>query len=245
MFFGGGFGGGGFGGPGFTAFGNGFGGGPSMRFARRHTRESSLRFDAVFTASFGGPGIRVQRFGGQRQRAPDARRQGPELADGRSLFLQLLPLIALLAISVFSSLFSFIATGGGPSTPGFRYAQSRTFNVERSTSRLNVPYFVSPTEWAEHPIGKAAEQANAGSTTNSKEAAQLRSFERIVEQKYEELLYDLCRGEFEHRERRIEQQKGFFGFGADWDKVREIQAEKMPSCEKLNALQLKQKTLKR
>jgi DnaJ family protein B protein 12 len=80
---------------------------------------------------------------------------------------------------------------------------------------------------------------------NAKDASQLRSFERIVEQRYEEHLYDLCRNEFEHRERRIEQQKGFFGFGADWDKVRQIQTEKLPNCEKLSALQLKQKTQKR
>ncbi|KAG8756913.1 hypothetical protein FRC11_004928 [Ceratobasidium sp. 423] len=221
------FGASGFGGPGFSAgFGNGFGGGP------------------MFTASFGGPRIRVQRFGTPRR--PAGQQQATEMGDTRSIFVQLLPLIALLAISLFSSLFSFITTGGTPPYPGFRYDQSGSFKVEQSTSRLNVPYFVSPNEWAEHPIGKVAEQVKAGtSSASSSDLSRLRSFETVVERRYEEHLYDLCRMEYEHRERRIDQNKGIFGFGADWEKVRQIQAEKLLHCEKFNALQLKQKTHKR
>ncbi|CAE6457028.1 unnamed protein product [Rhizoctonia solani] len=214
----------GFGGSGFSSgFGNGFGGGP------------------MFSASFGGPRIRVQRFGPPRR--PAGQQQTTETGDSRSIFVQLLPLIALLAISLFSSLFSFITTGGTPSYPVFRYDQSGSFKVEQSTSRLNVPYFVSPKEWAEHPIGKAAEQVKAGSSdASASDLSKLRSFETVVERRYEEHLYDLCRHEYEHRERRIEQNKGIFGFGADWEQVRKIQAEKLPHCEKLTALQLKQKT---
>ncbi|KAJ1306634.1 hypothetical protein OPQ81_007630 [Rhizoctonia solani] len=221
------FGAAGFGGPGFSAgFGNGFGGGP------------------MFSASFGGPRIRVQRFGAPRR--PPGQQQATEMGDTRSIFVQLLPLIALLAISLFSSLFSLISTGGTPSYPGFRYDQSASFNVEQSTARLNVPYFVSPKEWAEHPIGKVAEQVKAGNSgTSNSDLSKLRSFENVVERRYEEHLYDLCRMEYEHRERRIDQNKGILGFGADWDKVRQIQAEKLPHCEKLNALQLKQKTHRR
>ncbi|KAF8757834.1 DnaJ protein [Rhizoctonia solani] len=202
------FGASGFGGPGFsTGFGNGFGGTP------------------VFSASFGGPGIRVQRFGAPRR--PAGQQQAGETGDTRSIFVQLLPLIALLAISLFSSLFSFI-TNGGPSYPGFRYDASKSFNVEQTTTRLNVPYFVSPNEWTEHPIGKVAEQVKAGAPTPStSDLLKLRSFETI------------------HRERRMEQHKGIFGFGADWDKVKQIQNEKLPNCEKLTALQYKQKTQKR
>ncbi|ELU43413.1 endoplasmic reticulum protein [Rhizoctonia solani AG-1 IA] len=197
----------------------------------------------LFSASFGGPGIRVQRFGAPRR--PAGQQQAGETGDTRSIFVQLLPLIALLAISLFSSLFSFI-TNGGPSYPGFRYDASKSFNVEQTTTRLNVPYFVSPNEWTEHPIGKVAEQVKAGAPTPStSDLLKLRSFETIVERRYEEHLYDLCRNEYEHRERRMEQHKGIFGFGADWDKVKQIQNEKLPNCEKLTALQYKQKTQKR
>ncbi|CAE6418173.1 unnamed protein product [Rhizoctonia solani] len=217
----------GFGGAGFSAgFGNGFGGTP------------------VFSASFGGPRIRVQRFGAPRR--PAGQHQATETGDTRSIFVQLLPLIALLAISLFSSLFSFITTGGTPSYPGFRYDASKSFNVEQTTTRLNVPYFVSPNEWTEHPIGKVAEQVKAGAPAPStSDLSKLRSFETVVERRYEEHLYDLCRNEYEHRERRTEQHKGIFGFGADWTKVKQIQNEKLPNCEKLTALQYKQKTQKR
>ncbi|KAF8605828.1 DnaJ-domain-containing protein [Ceratobasidium sp. AG-I] len=227
MFFGGGGFGGGFGGGGLNGgFGNGFGGGP------------------MFTASFGGPGIRMRRFPMPRRRptSPEGRRQ-PELADGRSLFLQLLPLIALLAISLFSSLASFVTQGTGPANPGFRYDQTRTYSAQRSTARYGVPYYVSPVEWAEHPIGKAAENDNSGTTANTKEASHFRSFERVVEKHYEEHLYSLCAAEHENKERRIDQQKGFFGFGADWDRVREIQGENLPYCQKFTELQAKKRKL--
>jgi DnaJ family protein B protein 12 len=198
----------------------------------------------VFSASFGGPGIRMRRFQ-QRPTAEEPRRQGPELADGRSLLVQLLPLIALLAISLFSSLASFV-TNSGPANPGFRYDQTRSFNVGRTTSRLDVPYFVSPVEWAQHPVGKAAEQVKTEGATaqNTKEAAQVRSFERVVEHHYEDHLYSLCQSDVESKEHRIEQQRGFFGFGADWDKIREIRAEPMPNCNKLKDLRIKQKTVR-
>ncbi|KAG8744993.1 hypothetical protein FRC10_009101 [Ceratobasidium sp. 414] len=221
------FGGGGFGGPGFNAgFGNGFGGSP------------------IFTASFGGPGIRMRRFPQRPPNQDQTRRQGPELADGRSLLVQLLPLIALLAISLFSTLLS-IVTDSSPSTPGFRYGQTRTFNVGRTTSRLDVPYFVSQSEWAQHPVGKAAEHIKTvGKEQSQKETAQLRSFERVVERQYEEHLYNLCQNEAELKEHRIQQHQGFLGFGADWDKIRGIQAEPMPNCEKLKTLRHKDKSLR-
>jgi DnaJ family protein B protein 12 len=105
---------------------------------------------------------------------------------------------------------------------------------------------VSPSEWTEHPIGKVAEQVKSGAPSPStSDLSKLRSFETVVERRYEEHLYDLCRNEYEHRERRIEQHKGIFGFGADWAKVKQIQNEKLPNCEKLTALQYQQKTQKR
>ncbi|KAH7335455.1 hypothetical protein B0J17DRAFT_719983 [Rhizoctonia solani] len=218
---------------------SGFGG-----LASRADLETALVVDQVlFSASFGGPRIRVQRFGGPRR--PAGQPQAAETGDSRSIFVQLLPLIALLAISLFSSLLSFITTGGTPSYPGFRYDRSGSFKVEQSTARLNVPYFVSSNEWAEHPIGKVAEQIKAGtSQATVGELSKLRSFETVVERRYEEHLYDLCRVEYEHKERRIEQNKGIFGFGADWEKVRQIQKEKLPHCEKLTALRLKQNSPK-
>ncbi|KAG8727542.1 hypothetical protein FRC12_022415 [Ceratobasidium sp. 428] len=227
MFFGGGgFGGGGFGGPGFNAgFGNGFGGGP------------------IFTASFGGPGIRMRRFP-QRPPAPETGRQGPELADGRSLFVQLLPLIALLAISLFSSLIS-VVTDSTPRAPGFRFDKTRTFDVGRTTSRLDVPYFVSQSEWAQYAVGMAEQHMKtAGKEQSKKEAAQLRSFERVVERQYEEHLYNLCQHEADTREHRAQQHQGVFGFGADWDKIRSIRAETLPHCEKLKLLRLKDQTIR-
>ena len=39
---------------------------------------------------------------------------------------------------------------------------------------------------------------------------------------------------FSHRQQqRIANEAGFFGFGADHDKIREIRREKSPACEQL------------
>lgn len=35
------------------------------------------------------------------------------------------------------------------------------------------------------------------------------------------------------KERRIAQESGFFGIGADHDKIRKLRAEKSPACEQL------------
>lgn len=38
------------------------------------------------------------------------------------------------------------------------------------------------------------------------------------------------------KQQRIENNKGFFGIGADWDNIRRIEKEPLPSCQKLRQL---------
>ena len=48
-----------------------------------------------------------------------------------------------------------------------------------------------------------------------------------------------CGNEQEDRRDRIDRSRGVFGFGADWEKIAQIQNEKLPSCEKLRKLESK------
>lgn len=64
----------------------------------------------------------------------------------------------------------------------------------------------------------------------------LSRFEASVERIYSEELYAECRRIAERKERRKDSEVGIFGIGADWDKVRRIEAEAIESCEILRGL---------
>lgn len=64
----------------------------------------------------------------------------------------------------------------------------------------------------------------------------LSRFEASVERIYSEELYAECRRVAERKERRKDAEVGIFGIGADWDKVRRIEAEAIESCEILRGL---------
>ncbi|KAL4259076.1 DnaJ subfamily B/C chaperone co-factor [Pleurotus pulmonarius] len=64
----------------------------------------------------------------------------------------------------------------------------------------------------------------------------LSQFEASVERIYSEELYAECRRIAERKERRKDAEVGIFGIGADWDKVRRIEAEAIESCEILRGL---------
>ena len=46
-------------------------------------------------------------------------------------------------------------------------------------------------------------------------------------------LQSYCRDEIARRQERLERAKGFFGIGADWDRFKAIEKEKLEHCERL------------
>ena len=48
----------------------------------------------------------------------------------------------------------------------------------------------------------------------------MRKWEREVEMGYVRGLQSGCRAEMEKNEKRIEEKRGFFGIGADWEEVK-------------------------
>jgi len=69
-------------------------------------------------------------------------------------------------------------------------------------------------------------------------SSKLRGFERVVERTFVSGLQSQCRGELDSQERRMEQHRGLFGIGANWEEVRKIKAEKLPACDKLKEMNL-------
>jgi DnaJ family protein B protein 12 len=204
MFFGG----------GGMAMNSGFGGGP-------------FGGGPVFTASFGPGGFRTTRMRTNMGGA-QAQQQG-EGAQGRSLLMQLLPLILLIAFSFLSALPDMFSTS--IPDPRYSFSPSTRFNTERQTSVLGIKYHVNEHEFKNH---RQIAADIAGGT--HRRGSALSRFEGQVEQVYTNTLYGDCQRAVDRRQRRRDAEIGLFGVGTDWEKVKAIEAEKIDSCEELKRL---------
>jgi len=64
----------------------------------------------------------------------------------------------------------------------------------------------------------------------------LQKFEDTVDRIYTQDLYAHCQRGRERKERAKEAEFGLFGIGTDWEKVKNIEAEVVESCEELKRL---------
>ncbi|KAF8916345.1 hypothetical protein CPB85DRAFT_1290959 [Mucidula mucida] len=200
MFFGG-------AGPGFAGngFGGGFGGGP------------------VFTTTFGPGGFRTTRMGG------GIPRQQAAATDSRSTFIQLLPILILFALSILSNLPSWFAPTPVPE-PKYSFVSSTRYPFERTTGDLGIKYYVNPGEWTSHPVVGPEVAKQKSHDDAYKPGPAVTKFEQSVELRYKAQLYTECRSGLDRKERRKEAEIGLFGLGTDWDKVKSIENEEIPSC---------------
>lgn len=226
MFFGG---SGGFGG---RPFGNATfsSGGPGMLFANCAVPFNDFFPPLVFT--FSTNGFSTTRI--RRNRGPQAAAGQANAADApRSILIQLLPLIILFALSFLSSLPNLFSTPSTPD-PRFSFTATQRYNTERQTSGLGIRYHVNNAEFSQHPLIAAELTAqNSGSGTPR---GVLKRFEGNVERVYTQDLYNQCQHGLDKRERKKEAEIGFFGIGTNWDKIKEIEKERIASCEELKRL---------
>ncbi|EIW66930.1 hypothetical protein TREMEDRAFT_69910 [Tremella mesenterica DSM 1558] len=189
----------------------------------------------VFT--FGGPGIFQAQFGGgggggpmnQRYRQ---RNQTNENTGPTSPLMALLPLIILFLfglISIIPSLFS------GPNVPDpkYNFEPSDNFDLGRTTWNWGVPYWVNGEEWEGSKLWQSVPETRRDKKDAAMYSSKVRVFERGVESVYAGRLRNECETFSIRQQHRISQEAGFFGFGADYEKIRSIQSEKSPACEQL------------
>jgi DnaJ homolog subfamily B member 12 len=187
----------------------------------------------VFTTSFGPGGFRTTRIHTTRGRPTQDQQQEP--ATPRSLFVQLLPLLILFGFSLLSALPNLLSTPPVPD-PRFSFETSTRFNLRRTTQALGVQYNVNSAEFSRHPI--AAEIARSGQSDGPHHMPSLRRFEENVDQAFTRETYEVCQRGLDSKQRRKDQALGFFGIGADWEKVKQIDAETVESCETLKRMGL-------
>ncbi|KAF8317757.1 uncharacterized protein EI90DRAFT_2943014 [Cantharellus anzutake] len=189
-------------------------------------------FVLVFTATFGPNGF-------QRTYTRPAAAQGNAQQHARSIspLLQALPLILLFAISFLGSLPNIASLFSAPD-PGYSFTPSRAYSSERITSDYKVPYYVDNAEFERHPIYQSIPAASRPLKQAGASSYKLHVFEQLVERTYVDTVRNGCSRELEDKRRRMEQHEGFFGIGADWQKIEQIKGESTPSCQKLRDMGL-------
>jgi DnaJ family protein B protein 12 len=120
--------------------------------------------------------------------------------------------------------------------PRFSFEGSARFNLKRTTHTLGVQYHVNSAEFSRHPI--AAEIARSGHSDGPQPLPALRRFEENVDQSFKRETYAICQRGLDSKQRRKDQAFGFFGIGADWEKIKQIEAETVESCETLKQMGL-------
>ncbi|SCV70041.1 BQ2448_1435 [Microbotryum intermedium] len=215
---------------------------------------------------YGPGGIRMQTGGGMPRRAGGQggggqREQGSIWIQIAPLLL----LFAFSLLSQLPSLFGSSTPADPEFTfePTTRYSIERTTNNMHINYYVNPVQFASHPIYdtflsnnpslgfkSSHEAGTTAYKADltrflSSEKEGSKTTEQvqrlripksLATFERTVEQTYVARLQHTCRQELQYRDERLDRARGFLGFGADWDKVREITNEKLPRCEELSKL---------
>ena len=208
----------------------------------------------------GGPGIRFQTFGGPQRRPAAGQAQAQQPA-----WVQLLPLFILIGFSLLTQLPSLFTTQPPPD-PSYSFERSSFHNLARQThTSAKVDYFVNTRQFAGHPFFASLLKANPAQLPFEPRSEDPKSvehinqlvetaksyellpeklsiprdylrFEQNVEQAYLQRLQQMCNYEIQHRSERLQHARGFFGLGADWDKVKAIEKEDLKHCTKLRSL---------
>ncbi|OCF44945.1 endoplasmic reticulum protein [Kwoniella heveanensis CBS 569] len=183
----------------------------------------------VFT--FGGPGGFQAHYGGRPRRPAPRQAAGDAQASPLTALLPIIILFAFAMISIIPSLFA--ATRAPDPTYTFEPSRFKDKDLRRETSNWHVPYHVNRDEWEKSEIWTSVPEGRRGKGKEGLYSTKLRTFERGVENNYARRLQNDCQYFLDLKQQRINENSGFFGIGADHDKLKEIRASTSPACDQL------------
>jgi len=159
----------------------------------------------------GGPGIRIHQFGGNNPRRRPHNHENAQPTSPLAALQSLLPLLLLFILPLLSSLFS----GSGQPGPSMRFDAAVPPHTlqHQTTGRLNIPYWVNPTEVKDYTPRKWKE------------------LDKVAEGKFTGQLVAECEWEQSRRRRLEEEARGFFVW--DYAKLERARSMEMPSCTRL------------
>lgn len=162
----------------------------------------------------GGPGFRVHQFGGgqprRRPRAAGANGESPPPQSLTGALSNLLPLLILFILPLLSSLFSSTL----PTGPSIHFQPGPPNTEHRTSSRLNIDYYLNPTDIVDYSPRK------------------LNELDKKAEQQYVTQLQYECQIETRTRNRMFEEAQGWFT--QDKERMRLARAFEMRSCNQLD-----------
>lgn len=172
----------------------------------------------VFNLNGGGPGIRVNQFGGGRPRTrpnrPAATEDTPLTL--RQILSNFLPLLLLVILPVLSTFFSASST---PSGPKIRFeTPSPPYTMHRITPRLKVDYYINPLEVEDWSNRK------------------LHQLDQSAEVDFVRKLRIDCEIESENRQRLVQDAQGWFMI--DQEKMAKARRLPMKNCNRLDELRI-------
>ncbi|CAK4033882.1 Hypothetical predicted protein [Lecanosticta acicola] len=162
----------------------------------------------------GGPGIRVQQFGGDRPRRRPHNHENAQPASFLQAIQGILPLLLLFLLPLLSSIFSGSSGSTGPS---MRFDAAVPPHTQQHTSnRLHIPYWVNPLDVKDYS------------------KSQWKQLDKMAEGKRVGQLSGECEWEQSQRQRLAQEAQGFFF--TDQVKLEQARRMEMPSCRKLETL---------
>ncbi|BEJ13726.1 hypothetical protein CspHIS471_0309000 [Cutaneotrichosporon sp. HIS471] len=226
------------GGGGGGGMARGFPGGGGMRFQTHPGFQQEMNPEDLFNMFFGGGGMdqgfggaRVYTFGGPRRRPGQfANARGEDMTPSSPL-MAFLPVFLLVAFVLFSLLPSLF--GDTTPDPGFTFRPTNRFSEARHTTPRNVNYYVNPTEWESSAVWKSVPEQYRQRKDAAQFSSKLKHFEFDVEQTQIQHLQAECRAFDNARQRKIAEEAGVFGWGADYAKIRELRSQTNAACEQL------------
>lgn len=204
--------------------------------------------DDLFNMFFGGGGggmggspfggARVYTFGGggptyarRRPAHPNAYAR-PQHGEEQSPLLALLPIGLLILFILFSVIPSLFAGPYQPD-PGYSFAPSAQFDTPRHTWQRSVPYHVNRAEFEQSDVFQSVPEHKRSERNSGLFSSKMRAFERGIEENHIRRLQSECQNFNVVKNRKIRQEAGVFGLGADYDKIRKLRAETNGACEQL------------
>ncbi|CDK25242.1 unnamed protein product [Kuraishia capsulata CBS 1993] len=185
----------------------------------------------VYTFNFGGGGPRFAQAGDPRMRRRPAQgaRGGPGATNrgnggapplDQNLLSQLVQMAPLLLVVVVPFLLNLFSGESSTRLPNFSFEAQPSLNVQRSTPKHNVPYYI-------------AEKDLKSYNGNDKK---LNKLDSMIENYYVKDLRTRCSREDAHRNRLIEDSYGFFF--TDKKQLEFARNLELPSCSRLQEMNL-------
>lgn len=180
--------------------------------------------DELFDMFFGGGGLRQPHYYRRQQhfRHPffnvrqQQQQQQHHQTNNAIWWIQALPILVLFLYAIITSIFS------QETVPLYKFQPTTDFSQARTTSNLNIHYYVNPTTF--QPIAKTG-------------GYKLNRVERQVEQEYVNNINARCQSEKRSRQYRLQQARGsLFGIGFDEEKYQKALKMTMKNCDEMRRL---------